>query len=274
MVFHQRPYRLLNFHLRENYYYFIDKDGKKKNLNTLEPRQTERMGIGLVQTSIYEYNKTPETVYENNEIFNDIIYVYQPNNREDIIKGTEIISCNFVKTYYDDNENYRCKTIPTYSQSCSFHVGPVYIGNVTYAKSDLVQPLLPLYFPKNSNQDIKRSIGNDLNVYFDNKKCDIVEYSNDLKLQNGMVTIYKDKEKQQLIGTSDDINIVLSRINEGYCERLQITEDGTETYFVDMHNCHIKVKDNKNNIFRNKFAVTKINDKQISIADLKRKLVF
>lgn len=149
---------------RKDYYNFyeISSSGKTSWVQ-MSIAQQNRMGIGVIQSFVKESETSSlKEIYESSDLYNDMIYVYQPNTKEEIKRGTEIISCNFVKTYYDSNTNFNYKVTPMFNQSYNFHVGKMYFGNVIQNSEKYI---IPLFFPKLSNQDIQKALSSTIKCY-------------------------------------------------------------------------------------------------------------
>lgn len=184
-----------------------------------------------------------EKVYESNENYDKLLYVFQPNTKCDIPKGTKIISCNFAKSYGDSNVDFNYGLIETFSQSSSFHVGPMYFGTSFDVKVinqwDKFGPYsltkkLPVYiFNDNINEDLKLAFNdNNFTYHFNGKDY---TYNDDEKI-NGItlpqLTYYASYSNDQFtdeIGINTDGSTVNAQLFDGNKIKL------LDTYGDDMY---------------------------------------
>lgn len=239
---------------RNDYYYYYqineEKNGGWTQVITSTP---DRIGIGIQETFVQDYNRrTMEEVTESYDLYDDIIYVYQPNTRENILKGTEIISCNLVKTYYNSNLDFRFQITPTLNQSCNFHVGSMYFGNVQkngkYDGKTVYN--IPLYFPKYSNQDIKKMLTSDtIKCYFNNIEVKL-EQANNYTLKGDLITLYSNIEEEEgkyilknenKVGFVKDISTVSAYMQDSQKNSINVRIDGKEqnAYLISTNSSNI-----------------------------------
>ncbi len=248
--------------LRDDFYNYLTESGTYTQFYTNTSIKQERGGVVIFEPHIKEYSENSVEIVEQNEYYDELLYVYQPNTRETIIKGTEIISCNFMRTYYDENEDYRFKVVPMFNQSCNFHVGSIYVGNkVIGKKGEETKNYLPLYFPQLSNQDIKNAINGDIKFYFNNTKTNLQKNINEIKLFDGVGKIYvniPNSQDDKPIGTYSNVNHIMNLVNNGYgseCDSYGI--QGEEKYYVASQSFESDIKYDSHDSFYNTLLIYK-----------------
>lgn len=200
---------------------------------------TNRMGIQISPPLLYGLNGSlVGEIIENNDLYNNLIYVFQPNKREGIKEGTEIISCNFVKTYFDENLDYRYKIQPIFNQSSNFHVGPIYFGNVFTITNEKNEKkfYLPIILINDFNQDVKNNLLNgNINYYFNGISYDFknVLYEQD-KITNTSVIYYSqfDSLNKKEIGWNRNISDLKNDVNNKYAAVISDLSTTNETYLA------------------------------------------
>ena len=257
----------LNHFFIKDCYGFADDTNVETSLLPTTPMKKEKLGIGVIQSKIYDFNTPNEgnDVYENtDEYYDNLLYVYQPNTRVNIIKGTEIITCNYVKNYSDLNEDYRLKNTTVFAQSCVANVAPIYVGNVLSYKDEDNQTnnYLPLYFPHSVNQDIQNNIQS-LKVYFNGEETSIVQKKNNslININGEFVEIYNNIQcaKKDKIGSIKQPDAILKKIREGYYGDLGSIDDNRNRYFVDLRGEKIEY-DREYDGFVTKLGIYKTTD--------------
>lgn len=248
--------------IREDVLEFVDFSGSTVLKNTYGLDYNERMGIKVIIPYLNKYGDSWEEINEAHELYDNLLYVYQPNTREDIMKGTEIISCNFVRTYYDDNKDYRFKVCPLFNQSSSFHVGPIFVGNVsqkTEKDSSKIKCYLPFFLTSNVNQDVKNGlIGGNIKFYFNGKEYNYSNllYGNSDDLQKYMI-FYSNYYANKILGYSFESNILESEIKNGYAKRITKILN-KEVYLMDYTNKKLK---NGDSLYKQKLCIYRKDEK-------------
>lgn len=164
-----------------------------------------------------------QNIYESDENYDKLLYVFQPNTICDIPKGTKIISCNFAKKYEDSNTNFNYKLLSTFSQNTNFHVGPMYFGksfDATISNEDGTYSLIkkiPMYiFDENINEDLKQLIeDNNFTYYFNHTKFTYNPNDDIRELVYPQLTYYANYDGEKFtkkIGVNTNASFINSRL--------------------------------------------------------------
>ena len=233
----------LNHFLIKDCYNFMDENGQKTSYISTDMKTEERLGIGILQSNLYAKDESQKILLlENDPYYEDILYVFQPNTRNEIMEGTELLTCNYVKKYNNVN---------VFTQTPISHVAPIYIGNVSeYKTSDKQEKIcLPLYLIEDGNQDIKQNV-NTLKVYFNGVEKNIIKNTNNpnIIVRGDFIQVYDDIDCQDndKIGYCKDSTNLLTKISNGYCFKLSGENDLNEKYFIDLRNGNIEYAVGKN----------------------------
>lgn len=214
------------------------------SFNTLLPTINERMGTQTFVSKFYNNDGSSYNIYENNEVYKDMIYVHQPFSNNEILDGTEVMSCNFVKVYYDTNDDYTYNIIPTFSQSFNFHVGNICLGECLPIREgdNFTRYELPLYhFDGLTNEDVKQSIENGtIKYYFNNEEYDslnVVSGSSSLSIAK-LYSSYDINEKKpsNQFGVLHDYTTLTRMLSNGNCynvdKNLYLMEYDSDVKFI------------------------------------------
>ena len=153
---------------------FYNIDGtEKKSHGAWQNAFAERGGIGAYDPIYTPYYETPSQVenpYESSDYYDNLVNVYQPNINNEIVDGTEMITCLLSRTYYDTSKDYRFKVTTSYNQSTNFSVAPIYIGQPK-CNVEEKYALVPFYLIDGMNDEVKKGFeqGN-LKYYFNHKE--------------------------------------------------------------------------------------------------------
>ena len=200
-------------------------------------------------------------LYESDENYDNLLYAYQRNTKYDIPKGTNIISCNFGKSYYDSNKDFNYKLIETFSQSFTFHVGSMYFGNTfdvriisdsTIGAYSLVKKL-PIYlFDNHINEDLKRAFDDNNFTYYFNQKAYTYNLEETVKgVACPQLTYYSAYDNGKFInsiGINTDGSIVNGHIYNGF--KIQLDEDkyGENLYLMEFDDNKLENRNEQYNL--------------------------
>jgi hypothetical protein len=157
------------------FYYHVD-GSKKLNIDEWKSPFSERDGVGSYDPDYHPYSNATsiyDNPYESSDYYDNLVNIYQPNINNEIVDGTEMITCLLSKTYFDTNDEYRFKFTTSFNQSTNFSVAPIYIGQPIMG--DFNHALVPFYLIDGMNEEIKKGFEDENIKYYFN--CEEVIYS-------------------------------------------------------------------------------------------------
>jgi hypothetical protein len=228
--------------------------------------EQERDNIGIYKSRFYKdltQLSSYESIYESNELYDTFVFVYQPNVNNEILKGTQMLSCLLCNNYSNTNDDYRFRNTLVRNQSTSFSVAPVYVGEkVIDTVSGKV--LVPIYLLNGMNEEIKKGLIESNLSYYVNGKEWIYQGADD-EYRNKMI-----HRSAKFYLTSDNNVAIISTktllINK-YLEDSNLSckivdGDKKDMYFMNYNGLFEESIDNKN---MTKLRIKKINPNEDAI---------